>query len=88
MKDQIERFRELNDKLKTLSEKKIRLEEQFKSKKQALTDLVTEIKNAGYDPKNLGVVIKEKEEALKTAISSFEGELQKVSGLLTQIEGE
>ncbi len=88
MKDQIERFRELNDKLKGLSEKKIRLEEQYKSKKEALTNLVKEIKDAGYDPKNLGVVIKEKEESLKTAISTFEEELQKVSEQLTQIEGE
>lgn len=88
MKDQIERFRELNDKLKGLSEKKIRLEEQYKSKKEALTNLVKEIKDAGYDPKNLGAVIKEKEESLKTAISTFEGELQKVSEQLTQIEGE
>lgn len=88
MKDQIDRFRELNDKLKVLSEKKIRLEEQYKSKKEALTNLITEIKTAGFDPKNLGAVIKEKEEALKTAIGSFEGELQKVSELLTQVEGE
>ncbi len=88
MKDQIERFRELNDMLKVLSEKKIRLEEQYKSKKEALTNLITEIKDAGFDPKNLGAVIKEKEEALKTAISSFEGELQKVSQLLSQVEGE
>lgn len=88
MKDQIERFRELNDKLKGLSEKKIRLEEQYKSKKEALTNLVKEIKDAGYDPKNLGTVIKEKEESLKTAISSFEGELQKVSEQLSEIEGD
>lgn len=88
MKDQIERFRELNDMLKNLSEKKIRLEEQYKSKKEALTNLITEIKNSGYDPKNLGAVIKEKEEALKAAISSFEGDLRNVSEQLAQVEGE
>lgn len=87
MKDQIERFRELSDKLKNLSEKKIRLEEQFKSKKAALTELVKEIKDAGYDPKNLGEVIKEKEEALKNAIGTFEQELQTVSTQLAEIEG-
>jgi|WetSurMetagenome_2_1015567.scaffolds.fasta_scaffold789510_2 uncharacterized protein (UPF0335 family) len=87
MKDQIERFRELNDKLKNLSEKKIRLEEQFKTKKATLTDLVKEIKEAGYDPKNLGEVIKEKEEALKSAISTFEQELQTVSSQIADIEG-
>jgi uncharacterized protein (UPF0335 family) len=87
MKDQIERFRELNDKLKTMSEKKIRLEENFKTKKQALTDLVKEIKDAGYDPRNLGEVILEKENSLKGAISTFEQELQAVSTQLAEIEG-
>jgi uncharacterized protein (UPF0335 family) len=87
MKNQIERFKELNDKLKTMSEKKIRLEENFKTKKQALTDLVKEIKDAGYDPRNLGEVILEKENSLKEAISTFEQELQAVSTQLAEIEG-
>lgn len=87
MKDQIERFKELSEKLKGVSERKIRLEEQYKSKKQSLTDLLTEIKNAGYDPKTLGSVIKEKEESLKSAIETFEQELQTVSTKLSEIEG-
>lgn len=87
MKDQIERFSELKDKLKILSEKKIRLEEQFKSNKSALTDLVTEVKGAGYDPRKLGEVIKEKEESLKKNIGDFEQDLQEVSRQLTEIEG-
>ena len=87
MKDQIEHFKGLNDQLKSLSEKKIRFEEQFKTKKQALTDLVKEIRDAGYDPRNLGEVIKEKEKALTSAISTFEKELQAVSAQLTDIEG-
>lgn len=86
MKDQIERFKELNDKLKNLSEKKIRLEEQFKNKKQTLTDLIKEIKAAGYDPTKLSEVIKEKEETLKNDISTFENELQTVSTQLAEIE--
>jgi uncharacterized protein (UPF0335 family) len=87
MKDQIELFKELNEKLRNFSDRKIRLEEQYKSKKQALTDLLTEIKDAGYDPKTLGSVIKEKEEFLKTAINAFEQELQTVSTQLSEIEG-
>jgi len=87
MKDQIERFKELSEKLKNLSEKKIRLEEQFKSKKETLTGLVKEIKDAGYDPRNLGEVIKEKEESLKAAIGTFEQELQTLSTQLSGIEG-
>jgi len=87
MKDQIERFKELSDTLKGLSEKKIRLEEQYKSKKQALSDLVKEIRDAGYDPRKLGDVIKEKEESLTKDIKSFEENLQEVSSKLAEIEG-
>lgn len=87
MKDQIEHFKELNENLKTLTEKKIRLEEQFNSKKKDLTDLVQEIKEAGYDPRKLGEVIKEKEDNLQKAIGTFEKDLQKVSEQLTEIEG-
>jgi uncharacterized protein (UPF0335 family) len=87
MKDQIELFKELSEKLKTMSEKKIRLEENFKTKKQALTDLVKEIKDAGYDPRNLGEIIQEKENSLKEAISTFELELRTVSTQLAEIEG-
>lgn len=87
MKDQIENFRDLQSKLRNLSDKKIRLEEQFKTKKKDLTNLITEIREAGYDPKNLGVVIKEKEASLKIAIDSFEKDLQTVSTKLSEIEG-
>jgi uncharacterized protein (UPF0335 family) len=87
MKDQIENFRNLQSKLRNLSDKKIRLEEQFKTKKKDLTDLISEIREAGYDPKNLGAVIKEKESSLKVAIDSFEKDLQTVSTQLSEIEG-
>jgi DNA repair exonuclease SbcCD ATPase subunit len=87
MKDQIERFKELNETFKSLSEKKIRLEEQFKARKKALSELITEIKDAGYDPTKLNDVIKEKEISLKTAIGDFEAELQEVSSKIAEIEG-
>jgi uncharacterized protein (UPF0335 family) len=88
MNDQIEQFRNLNEQLKTLSEKKIRLEEQYKAKKEALTNLIVEIKAKGYDPKKLGEVIKEKEKELNNSIEEFKKELEKVSAELTEIEGE
>jgi hypothetical protein len=87
MKDQIERFKELVNESKDMAEKKIRLEEQYKNKKAALTDLVKEIKDAGYDPRNLGNVIGEKKESIIKEINSFEGSLQKVSSKLAEIEG-
>jgi len=86
MNDQIERFKELNENLKNLSEKKIRFEEQFKTKKQSLAELIREIKEAGYDPIKLNEAIQEKETALKKAIAKFEKELQEVSSQLSEIE--
>jgi uncharacterized protein (UPF0335 family) len=88
MNDQIEQFRNLNEQLKTLSEKKIRLEEQYKAKKEALTNLIVEIKGKGYDPKKLGEVIKQKEKELNNSIEEFKKELEEVSAELTEIEGE
>lgn len=86
MKDQIEHFKELNDKLKNVTEKKIRLEEQFRNKKQTLTELIKEIKDAGYDPTKLNDIIAEKEDSIKAAIKEFEEELQAVSAQLSEIE--
>lgn len=88
MNDQIEQFRILSEQLKTLSEKKIRLEEQYKAKKEALTNLIVEIKEKGYDPKKLNEVIQEKEKDLNDSIEEFKKELEKVSAELTEIEGE
>jgi len=88
MNDQIEQFKTLSEQLKTLSEKKIRLEEQYKAKKKALTDLIIEIKEEGYDPKKLGEVIQKKETELNDSINEFRKELEKVSLELTEIEGE
>jgi mannitol/fructose-specific phosphotransferase system IIA component (Ntr-type) len=87
MQDEIERFKKLSQKLKEMSEKKIRYEEQYNSKKEALTELLKEIKEAGYDPKDLANIIKTKEEELKTALNTFETELQQVSSKLSEIEG-
>lgn len=87
MKDQVEKFKLLNEKLKTLSEKKIRYEEQFKNRKQTLAELLREIKNAGYDPTKLDNAIEEKEKNLTEAINTFEKELGEVSTKLAEIEG-
>ena len=86
MKDQIEKFRELNDFLNTLTEKKIRYEEQLKSKRKDFATLKKEIEDAGYDPTKLGEIIKKKEEKFKKSISDFEKELTTVSEQLSEIE--
>ena len=87
MNDKVEKFKTLNQKLKELSEKKIRYEEQFNSRKQALAVLLREIKDAGYDPTKLDDAITEKESALDKTMESFEKELNSVSEKLAAIEG-
>ena len=58
MSDKIEKFQKLQEKASDLKTKKIRLEEQYKSKKSTLKELVKEVKDLGYDPNKLGQVIK------------------------------
>jgi hypothetical protein len=86
MQTEIEMFKELTDKTKSLGEKKIRLEEQYRSKKETLTALLKEIKAAGFDPAKLKETIAEKESQLKSQIVSFEQEVEKVSAMIAKIE--
>lgn len=86
MKDDIERFKELSDRVSELDEKKIRLEEQYKNKKETLTALLKEIKDAGFDPSKLKETIAEKEGQLKNQIAAFEQEVEKVSSMIAKIE--
>jgi len=86
MSNQIEKYQELQKKSKELSNKKIRLEEQYKNKKQTLKELVDEIKALGYDPNNLSQVIKEIEDELTQKIITFEKEITDVSEKLAKIE--
>jgi len=86
MQTEIEKFTEITNQLKKLEEKKIRLEEQFRSKKESLTELLKEIKAAGYDPSKLKETIQEKEAALTQQLSIFEKDVETASSLLAQIE--
>ena len=86
MQNDIDRFKGLTEKLQKLDEKKIRLEEQYKTKKEALSDLIKKIKAAGYDPLKLKDTIAEKESDLKKQISDFEKEVEQVSAAMSKIE--
>jgi predicted nucleic acid-binding Zn-ribbon protein len=86
VQNEIDRFKTLTEQVKTLDEKKIRLEEQYRNKKETLTALLKEIKAAGYDPAKLKETIQEKEEQLKAQIASFEEEVTKVSSMIAKIE--
>lgn len=87
MKDQVEKFKNLNEKSKILSEKKIRYEEQFKSRKQTLAELLREIKNDGCDPTKLDEAIAEEEKNITDSLNIYEKKLEEVSIKLAEIEG-
>lgn len=86
MATEVEKFMELESKLKELETKTIRIEEQFKARKQDLADLVREIKDAGYDPNALKQTIAEKEEEVKVKLIEFEKQLEEASQQLSKIE--
>lgn len=82
-----EKFMRLQKLLKEYDTKKIRIEEQYKNKKEILSTLVKEIKDMGFEPKELAAVITKKEEEIKKAVEAFEAELNAVSSKLSKIEG-
>lgn len=86
MANEIERFKELKSKHDELEKKKIRLEEQFRSKKESLSQIIAEIKKEGYDPTKLDEIIAEKTEEMDKALENFEKQLKKASEDLSTIE--
>lgn len=82
----LEEFVELQKRREELRTKKIRLEEQYKSKKKALTELVEEIKSQGYDPSKLKDIIAQKEKDLTSSIEEFKSAVEKASAQLAEIE--
>jgi uncharacterized protein (UPF0335 family) len=86
MTDQVDRFKALEKRRQELQTKKIRLEEQYNAKRQALSAIIEEVKKAGYDPKTLRKTIIEMEAKLKQDMDSFEEGLEKASKQLSSIE--
>ena len=86
MQSEIEKFDALKIKHSELEKKKIRLEEQFKSKKERLAEIVKQIREEGHDPSKLKEIIEEKEATLKQSLDAFEKELEKASSELSAIE--
>lgn len=87
MEDKIEKFKKLQKKASELKTKKITLETQHKSKKESLREVVKEVKDMGYEPNNLGKIIKDKEAELENQIDAFEKDLTEVESKLAEIEG-
>jgi len=86
MSSDVDKFLELDKKHKELETKKIRLEEQHNSKREALKELVKEIQAEGYNPNKLKETIQEKEAQLSKEVKAFEEALNKTSEELSKIE--
>lgn len=82
----VQKFMELTQKADELKTKKIRIEEQCRSKETELKKLVAEIKKAGFQPNELKKVIEEKTAQIEKDVAEFEATLQKVSQDLSVIE--
>jgi hypothetical protein len=87
MSAEVEKFMELEKKENDLKTRKIRIEEQLKAKKQALTDLIKEIKAAGYDANDLQKLRTTKKQEAKEKLEKYETDLNKLSEELSKIEG-
>ena len=81
-----ERITEIQQKSQSLNETKIRLEERLRSEKKKLADLVKQIKDQGYNPKDLKKIRQEKEQELTKAVETIEEMLIKAEKTLTEIE--
>jgi uncharacterized protein (UPF0335 family) len=85
--EQVERYLKIETKLKDVTTRKIRIEEQYKSKKKDLKDLIDEIKGEGYNPNELKSVIEGLEKEFKEELETFESTLEDISSKLSKIEG-
>jgi hypothetical protein len=86
MDDTVERVLKIKEKVADLSNKKIRIEERFKSEKANLEKLLEKITSNGYDPKKLTEIKNEKQELLQKALAEIEEKTKIVEQKLSAIE--
>ena len=84
--DDTQRFTQIKTDIDQMSDQKIRLEERFKTEKENLEKLLTEINKKGYDPKKLSEIRKEKEEQLEKLLGELETEVKETQKKLNLIE--
>jgi hypothetical protein len=84
--DTVERVLKIKEKVIDLSNKKIRIEERFKSEKANLEKLLEKISLSGYDPKKLSEIKKEKQDLLQKALVEIEEKTKEVEQKLSLIE--
>ena len=81
-----EKFVALEKRRKELDDKRIRMEEQLKLKKEELAKVIKEIQAEGYDPNKLKETLSTMEEKLAKDTKDFEEKLTKATELLTSVE--
>lgn len=84
--DAIQRFSSIKNELKSLSDKKIRLEERHRSEKERLQELINKITQKGYDPMKLSEVKTEKEKQLDESLGHLEERMKEISDKLNDLE--
>lgn len=84
--DDTQRFTQIKEDINQMSDQKIRLEERFKTEKENLEKLLTEINDKGYDPKKLSETRKEKEEQLEKLLVELEKQVKETQETLNLIE--
>jgi mannitol/fructose-specific phosphotransferase system IIA component (Ntr-type) len=86
MDNKTEKFLNLKQQQNDLLTKKIRFDEQCKTKEQDLKNLVKEIKDNNYEPNELQSIIQKKEKEIEQELATYEADLSKVSQQLSAIE--
>jgi len=80
-----EKFMSLKERVKTVSDQKIRLEERFKAETAQLEKLIKDITDKGYDPKKLSDIRKDKEAQLTALIQDLEKRLGEAEKKISEI---
>jgi len=80
-----EKFMSLKERVKTVSDQKIRLEERFKAETAQLEKLIKDITDKGYDPKKLSDIRKDKEAQLTALIQDLEKRLREAEKKISEI---
>lgn len=84
--NEVERFKQIKEKIQTLSSQKIRLDERYQNQRAKLDDLLKEITAKGFDPQKLSETREAKETELKSLLDEIEMEANKVESELKSIE--
>jgi len=84
--DQLQRFMAVQEKIKELTDEKIRRDERLKVETLKLEKILDDIKKKGYDPTKLSEIKESKEKELEKALAELEGKVKEITNKLKEIE--